>query len=151
MIQHKNTDLLQTRKTVASDFDFIYRLHQLTLFDYIEQTWGHQEDFQRNGMQEDFNASLFEIISTQEKDIGVISIIDHKNAFFINYLAILPDFQRRGLGRQMLHTVMNRAAKQNIPVKLHVIRINPAKAFYEKLGFQVVGNDKYSFFMEWQK
>lgn len=32
-----------------------------------------------------------------------------------------------------------------------VLRVNPAKALYERLGFREVGGDEFRFFMEWQQ
>lgn len=141
---------LETRKTIASDFDFIYSLHRQTLYAYVEQTWGWKEEFQRNGMREDFDTLTFEIVCKQGEDIGALSVVDEENALMINYLAIVPTYQRQGFGAQLLRQVLEQAAKRAIPVRLSVIRINPAKAFYEHLGFKVVGSDEHSFFMEWQ-
>jgi ribosomal protein S18 acetylase RimI-like enzyme len=141
---------LETRKTIASDFDFIYSLYRQTLYEYVEQTWGHKEEFQRNGMREDFDTLPFEIVYDQGENIGAISVVDKENALRIIFLAIAPTYQRQGFGKQILRQVLEQAEKRAIPVRLSVIRINPAKAFYEHLGFKVVGSDEGSFFMEWQ-
>jgi GNAT superfamily N-acetyltransferase len=140
---------LETRKTIASDFDFIYSLYRQTLYEYVEQTWGHKEDFQRNRMREDFDTLPFEIVCSQGKDIGVISVVDEETALKIKFLMIEPIYQRQGFGGLILRQILEQAAKREIPVNLSVFRINPAKAFYERLGFKVVGSDEYSFFMQW--
>ncbi len=141
---------LETRKTIASDFDFIYSLYRQTLYDYVEQTWGHKEEFQRNRMQEDFDVLPFEIVCKQGEDIGVISVIDEETALKIKYLMIAPIHQRQGFGKQILRQVLEQAAKREIPVRLSVFRVNSAKAFYENLGFKVVDGDEGCFCMEWQ-
>lgn len=86
--------LLETRKTTTADFDFIYKLHCQTFYSYIEQTWGWKESVQFNGMREEFDNSLFEIICYQGEDVGVISVISQENVLFINYIAILPTRQK---------------------------------------------------------
>ncbi|OUL24999.1 hypothetical protein BV372_28320 [Nostoc sp. T09] len=141
---------LETRKSIASDFDFIYSLHQQTLYAYVEQIWGHKEEFQRNGMREDFDSLPFEIVCNQGEDIGAISVVDQENVLLINYLAIMPTHQRQGFGTQLLRKISEQAAKREIPARLSVIRINPAKAFYEHFGFKVVASDEHLFFMEWR-
>jgi ribosomal protein S18 acetylase RimI-like enzyme len=143
-------DTLETQKAIASDFDFVYSLYRQTLYEYVEQTWGHPEKFQRNRMQDDFDTLPFEIFCRQGEQIGVISMVDEKTALRVKFLMILPTYQRQGFGKRMLRPVLEQAAERKIPVRLSVIRINPVKAFYENLGFKVIGHDEYCFFMEWQ-
>jgi predicted lactoylglutathione lyase len=49
-----------------------------------------------------------------------------------------------------MNNILSRAKQKQIPVRLNVIRINSAKAFYEKLGFTVIDSDEYLFSMEWR-
>lgn len=84
--------LLETRKTIASDFDFIYSLYRQTLYEYVEQTWGHKEEFQRSRMQEDFDTLPFKIVCNQGEDIGAIAVVDFVLVSLSNHLAhqIIP-------------------------------------------------------------
>lgn len=133
---------LQTRKTTASDFDFIYDLHRQTFYSYVEQTWGWQEEVQCAGMREEFDSLLFEIACYQSTDIGVISVIEKEDVLFLNYLAILPLYQGKGFGTQILHKLLEQAAERGISVKLNVMRVNPAKTLYERVGFRMVSSDE---------
>lgn len=92
----------------------------------------------------------FEIVYSQGEDIGAIAVVDEGTALYVKFLMIVPAYQRKGFGKLILRQVLKQARKREIPVKLSVIRINPAKAFYEHLGFEVTGSDEYSFFMERQ-
>lgn len=129
---------LKTRKASPSDFSFVYRLHRQVFFSYINQTWGWQEDHQRRGMREDFEDFPFQIICNGDREIGVISVLDRGHEIQLKYLAILPEYQRCGFGTQLLTEVLSQAAIRQLPVKLTVMRVNPAKAFYERLGFAIV-------------
>jgi GNAT superfamily N-acetyltransferase len=141
---------LETRNTVASDFDFVYSLYRQTLFKYVEQTWGHKDEFQRNRMKEDFDTLPFEIVSNRGEDIGAIAVLDKETALHVKFLMIAPAHQRQGFGKQILKQVLEQAAKREIPVRLSVIQVNPVKVFYENLGFKVVDSDEDCFVMEWQ-
>jgi GNAT superfamily N-acetyltransferase len=143
-------NILEIRETSIADFPFIYNLHRQTMYSYVEQTWGWQEEVQYNGMREDFDNSLFEIVCVDRQDIGVISVIDRGDELFLNYLAILPIYQKQGLGTQLLSQVLTQAAERGIPVKLNVMRVNPVKALYDRLGFKVVSSDGDRYFMQWQ-
>jgi GNAT superfamily N-acetyltransferase len=141
---------LTTRQAITSDFDFVFDLYRQTLSIYVEQTWGHSEEFQRNGMREDFETLPFEIVRDRGKDIGAISVFEEENKLFIEFILIAPSHQRQGFGTQLVNNILSQASQKQIPVKLNVIRINHAKAFYEKLGFTVVDSDRYLFSMEWR-
>nr|WP_292873344.1 GNAT family N-acetyltransferase [Nostoc sp. LPT] len=83
-------------------------------------------------------------------DIGVILVIEQEDALFLNYLAFLPLHQSKGLGTEILNKLLEQAIFRRIPIKLSVMRVNPAKALYELLGFRVVGGDENRFLMEWR-
>lgn len=57
-------------------------------------------------------------------------------------LAVVPEFQRRGIGEQLLSQLINHLNHQEIHT-LH-LEVNetliPARHLYEKMGFQVVGH-----------
>jgi hypothetical protein len=40
------------------------------------------------------------------------------------------------------------AATRGVPVRLNVLKVNPARALYKRLGFAVVGEDDVRWFME---
>lgn len=138
---------LTPRRAIDTDFDFIYRLHCQAFFSYIDQTWGWREDVQLRGMREDFEDFPFQIVCYENQDIGVISVIDRGSEILLKYLAILPDYQRRGFGTQLVTEVLAQASARHLPVKLTVMQINPAKALYERLGFAIVQEENSCFLM----
>ena len=56
---------------------------------------------------------------------------------WINYLAVAPEYQRRGIGRRMLHVAEDELRKLGCPkINLQVRSSNrDVIAFYERLGF----------------
>ena len=55
-------------------------------------------------------------------------------------LFVLPEHQGRGIGSEVLATVLDEARRAGLPVALQVLKSNPrAKAFYERHGFAVAG------------
>jgi ribosomal protein S18 acetylase RimI-like enzyme len=138
-----------TRKTLPSDFAFIYNLHRQTMYEYVAKTWGWQEEVQIKGMREDFDRLMFEIICDRDLNIGVISVVEQENNLFLNYLAFLPQYQRQGFGTQVLRRIMQQAEARGISVKLNVMKANPAQRFYEHLGFEAIDIDEDRYMMEW--
>jgi ribosomal protein S18 acetylase RimI-like enzyme len=44
-----------------------------------------------------------------------------------------------------LREVIEEAAKNGCDMKLSVLKANPAKSLYERLGFKVIGQDEYEY------
>jgi ribosomal protein S18 acetylase RimI-like enzyme len=66
---------------------------------------------------------------------------------FLEYIAILPEFQNRGIGTELIREVLEEAAAKGFPVELKVLKINPAIRLYERLGFEVESRTETRFFM----
>ncbi|MEC0244588.1 GNAT family N-acetyltransferase [Paenibacillus chitinolyticus] len=64
-------------------------------------------------------------------------------------IALLPQFQNQGLGTNLLHTFMEESREQNLPLRLSVLRTGRALALYERLGFQIAGQNDMYLAMEW--
>jgi ribosomal protein S18 acetylase RimI-like enzyme len=62
-------------------------------------------------------------------------------------LQIAPALQGRGIGERALRTVLRDADAATLPVTLKVLKGNPARRLYERLGFEVVSEDEREFHM----
>jgi GNAT superfamily N-acetyltransferase len=45
---------------------------------------------------------------------------------------IRAEFQRRGVGTKLVERLMREARDANLPIGLRVLRVKPARAFYER-------------------
>lgn len=62
-------------------------------------------------------------------------------------IQLAPHLQGQGLGRALLEQFINQARAAGHDVTLHVLKANPARALYERLGFVVEGEDAHEFHM----
>jgi ribosomal protein S18 acetylase RimI-like enzyme len=67
---------------------------------------------------------------------------------FLEYVAILPEHQNQGLGSEVVRDVLRSGAERGVPVGLSVLKVNPARKLYERMGFQIIGNDEFRYYME---
>jgi diamine N-acetyltransferase len=64
---------------------------------------------------------------------------EDRNIFKLHKLYVLPENHGKGYGRMLIDEVTRRMTEQNVSIlDLNVNRHNPAKTFYEKLGFKVI-------------
>ena len=57
-------------------------------------------------------------------------------------LLIDPAWQRQGYGSEIMRHIMTQAEQQNLPIRLSVLKANPALDFYQALGFVVEDEDE---------
>jgi ribosomal protein S18 acetylase RimI-like enzyme len=139
---------IKLRPATNEDYDFLYSLHRETLKDYIDATWGWEENWQQEYFREHFTSAEKDIIQFKGEDIGCLSVRDEGDHLFLAYIAVLPNFQRQGIGTRLIKGVMDEAEEKAVPVTLRVLRVNPARALYEHLGFEVVKMTDERCFME---
>ncbi len=139
---------LELRQATREDAEFLYRVHKAALREYVEQTWGWDEAFQRRHFDQHFDPSVRKIISWANTPVGCIAHRVHADAIDLDYIALLPEFQRRGIGTHLIGSVVAEADRAQLPVRLRLLRVNPARLLDERLGFALCGGDAQRHYME---
>ena len=67
----------------------------------------------------------------------------------INEIEVLPQYQRQGIGTQLLVQQLDEARRVRLPIRLQVLRENRACNLYERLGFKVYDKTETHLLMEW--
>ena len=114
----------------------MWRLHVDALGPYVEKTWGWDDALQRRFVDEVLSAGAGQIVVIDGTDAGVWHVAEHDSYTFLISIRLLPEFQNRGIGTRLITDLLNNADK---PVHLQVLKVNPARVLYERLGFQVSG------------
>jgi GNAT superfamily N-acetyltransferase len=106
------------RPAEESDYDFMYQLKVVCLKEYIDATWGWDEEFQKTHFTEHFYPNKAQIVIVKSQDIGQLSVEVRGKSLFLAGIYILPAFQRRGIGKAILQDVLSGARSQQMPVWL---------------------------------
>lgn len=126
------------RPATEGDFDFLYALHVATMKEYVDQTWGWNDAFQEMRFRETFDPEDTRIITLDGRDIGMIATQERDADLFLALIEIEPEHQRQGIGATLIKEIIAAGIRMKKPVFLHVLRANPARSLYERLGFSVV-------------
>ena len=137
-----------TRSATQADYHFLYTLHKLALGPYVEATWGWDEECQGMRFRDAWEPIANQVVLLGGEPIGCWRVEEHTDHVFVDYIAIMPEHQRHGIGASLLRQVQASAATGRLPVRLNVLKVNPARALYERLGFAVVGEDDVRWYME---
>jgi ribosomal protein S18 acetylase RimI-like enzyme len=139
---------IELRPATADDFDFLYRLHRATLKEYVARTWGWDEGWQRQRFEQHFDPAASQVIEFKKRDAGVVSVVEREEEIFLANIAVTPDLQGQGIGTSVIQQVLDEAKRSGKPVVLQVLKVNPARRLYERLGFSVTGENETHYFMK---
>jgi ribosomal protein S18 acetylase RimI-like enzyme len=106
--------------------------------EYVDQTWGWDDDWQRQRFEENFKPSLLEIIEYAQKPMGYISVDRRADEIFLSSIEIAPEFQNRGIGTRLIRELLDECDRKRLSTRLFVLKVNPAQRLYERLGFEPI-------------
>jgi ribosomal protein S18 acetylase RimI-like enzyme len=142
-------DDIALRPATPRDADFLFELKRKTLREYITLTWGEwDESWQRAYFDAHFDPSKIQMIQLGGEDIGMIAVTERPGTLFLELVEISPEYQNRGIGSYLIRQLLDRARELGLSVRLHVLRVNPARALYERLGFRAVDETETHYVME---
>jgi ribosomal protein S18 acetylase RimI-like enzyme len=141
--------MLSFRPVTDADYEYLYRLHEASMRCYVEQAYGPwDEALQRRIFAERWRPDRVRIVQVDGEDAGALELIPGPSRVQIEGIRLMPACQRRGIGTQIVSDVLRDAHMRGQVVTLRVLKVNPARRLYERLGFVVVGENGPSWLME---
>ena len=133
---------MSIRRARESDSDFVFAVKEAAFREYVDQVWGWDRIRQRKMHDARFASQDVRIIRFQANDIGYFSTSATADSVRIHQMFVLPEYQGKGLGSACVNRIVADARAQKKPVTLQVLKINTRGiAFYQRLGFKIVGED----------
>ncbi|PIS11024.1 MAG: hypothetical protein COT73_06175 [Bdellovibrio sp. CG10_big_fil_rev_8_21_14_0_10_47_8] len=99
------------KKASCKDYDFLKDVHHVTLKEHISKIWGWNESNQDDFFEEEFASGQIQIIKFSQADVGYLILHEDTNLVYIVQLLILPEYQNRGLGSQILRDLIEKTKK----------------------------------------
>jgi ribosomal protein S18 acetylase RimI-like enzyme len=97
-----------------------------------------QFDAQRHHYETYYAGATFEVIEVEGAPAGRLYLRQDDADVRVMDIALLPAYRNRGLGALLLRSIVTRAHLAGRTVSVHVEVENPARALYERLGFEPV-------------
>ena len=130
------------RPAGEDDTGFVFATYEATLRPYVEWAWGWDDAFQQTGFWKHHPLEQLRLVFVEGERVGVMHVEERADVHFIRMIFLSPAFQGRGVGSRLLLAEAARARAEGKPLLLKVIKINPAKRLYERLGFAVIDEDE---------
>lgn len=149
---------LSLRPERESDTPFLQALYgstrvdELARVDWSEAQAGRfvaqQFRAQRAHYRQHYPGAEFLVVECDGVPIGRLYLhLTHRELRLMDII-LHPDWRERGLGRSLLLCVLDRALDADVPITLHVEPFNPARLWYERLGFGLVEERGVYWFMQ---
>ena len=116
--------------------------------EYVDQTWGWRDADQRTRFNQSFRPGDREIIEIENVPVGFISTESTPGKLRLLSIEITPSYQRQGIATSLVQDLISEATNADQLVELQVLRVNPARKLYERLGFTLRSETKTHFIME---
>jgi len=130
---------IRSRSATEADYGFLWAVHQATMKEHIERTSGWDDREQETWFRGRFDSAEMQVVLYNEERVGSISVDREPERITLTGIEIAPQYQRRGIGTWLVKRLLAEADAARIPVELRVLKGNPAKRLYERLGFVQVG------------
>lgn len=149
------------RPVTADDEEFLYEVYASSREQELAQVeWpeGMKEAFlrmqlaaQRKEYEQRHPEAEYAVVLVGGRPAGRIWIARPGDEVHLLDIALLPEFQNGGVGTVLLGRLMDEARAAGLPLRHYVFILNTeALRFYERLGFEVVGESGGAYkYMEW--
>ena len=149
------------RPVAAEDEEFLLGVYASTREQELAQVeWGEgqkemflrwQFDLQRREYFERFPEAEYDVIVVDGRRAGRVWVGSDGSQIRLLDIALLPEFQNKGVGTLLLRGLIEDARRKGLPLRHMVFTLNnDAHRFYERLGFVVIEDfDAYKH-MEWR-
>jgi ribosomal protein S18 acetylase RimI-like enzyme len=139
------------RPITINDFPWLWALKLSTMKAYVEQTWGRWDDReQKHYFYESIRATEARVITIPVSgNAGLLDLRRRGSELFLQRIEIKAEFQRLGIGTAILRDIQAESRSVKKPVRLQVLRVNPARQLYLRLGFVEEGETETHALMSW--
>jgi GNAT superfamily N-acetyltransferase len=146
MLQNRPVPI-ELRPALDHDFEYCRRLY------FGEMRWIIEElrldrTSQETSFRQQWNSTQVRLIALDGTDVGWVQTITEDDELFVAQMFVDSRFQRKGIGTEVMRQLISEATAFNLAVRLNVVRINPARRLYERLGFRVTHEDDRKCYMK---
>jgi len=151
---------LELRPVTGADAEFLFQVYASTRAEELARVnWdaAQREHFLRGQFAAQsqhyttqYPGAEFQVILAEGQTAGRLYVHRRTEEIRVMDIALLPTFRQRGLGTALLKELLAEGARTNRPVTIHVEIFNPARHWYERLGFQPVAENGVYLLMEWR-
>jgi GNAT superfamily N-acetyltransferase len=146
MQESTSGERISFRPARPQDFDFCAALYFASMKEAIRglnlDVKVHTADFRRR-----WRAAQVRIITLDGADIGWLQTAILRDALFLAQLFVDAPFRQQGIGTAVMQRLIDEATQAGRAMTLAVVKSNPVRRLYERLGFRITHEDDRKVYM----
>ena len=135
---------ISQRAASLEDLEWLELFYESIMRPYVELT--HQWDCTK--FREHFDPKIIKVIQADGIDIGMLKVEERDDCIYLGDIQIDIGYRRKGIGTQLIETVIGSGNLANKSVRLRVLKGNPAKELYLRLGFKEIQTLNNAYILE---
>jgi ribosomal protein S18 acetylase RimI-like enzyme len=140
-------EILTFRPATEADVPFLLELRRRTMSEHLRASGIEPSESERRArVLASFECA--EIILLAGAPVGLLKVVRGPDNWDLVQIQIVPEKQGRGFGSTILEKLLADAVNAQVTVSLSVLKVNPARQLYERLGFRIVGQNDHAYDME---
>jgi ribosomal protein S18 acetylase RimI-like enzyme len=140
-------DGLSFRPAVETDYSHLWQLYRAAMYESVAATWPWDETWQEARFRMHWHPERVTVIERDNQCLGMVVLDEGPDGIQVTNFTIAPAHQSQGIGTAIMSAILASARTRAVPVVLTVLKANRACRFYERLGFEVVGETATHFAM----
>ena len=130
---------VELHQATANDVKFFWDVFRASMKDYITQTRGEwNEQREEAQFRNQLHLSAAQVIRCKNLEVGFVMAPIKDNARWIHTICIVPEHQNKGIGAEVVRSIIAEAETQYMSLYLSVLIVIPARRLYERIGFAVI-------------
>jgi len=136
------------RPAIESDLEPMMRIGHEGIRPYVEQLWVWDQADQERRFRESFDPATISIVRIQDRDVGYLKVEYHDDHVFLAGIYLDREYRDHGIGSELVVDLLNSCRNLRKPLRLRVLRPNPAQRLYRRLGFHPIEETETHIYME---
>ncbi len=137
---------LTLRPATESDMPFLLELRRQTMSKHLAASGVIASEADHLGrVRAAFHCAT--IVLHAGEPVGLLKVVREGRQWELVQVQLTPSVQGKGLGGVLLRTLVEHARSEGASLRLSVLKANPAKRLYERLGFVVVAATEHAYDM----
>ncbi len=140
---------LHFEPVVAEDFEALVVLRSAALRESLERLGIFSPERSRERLRSNFRPEFMRHIVSDGERVGLLTLWPEGDALKLQHLYLAPGSQGKGIGAWTLEQVKSEARTQGRNLKLEALPQSDANRFYQRHGFEKVGEVAFDVFYVW--
>ena len=119
------------REATIADVDLLDLIYTENMKSYVEKNYPWNPQLFRDC----FIPNEYQVVEINYRLIGFMKVVMSETEIYLGEIQIIKEFQKQGIGTSLTQSVIKEAQASNKKLWLRVLKSNPAKKLYKRLGF----------------